>query len=141
MRVASLGVARPLYYDRAATTASAQYSNTLAPHAFTTRFTYTVPAGYKAYVENSYCLVVVKTAGSAVGDVYSGVGAITDDATSSYVANAQIYTLTQGVSQESLAASVALLNAGNQLLGYTINLCTGGTVLHTLSIKYSQFSA
>lgn len=141
MRISSYAVARPTYYDRAPLTRSSQYSSTLAPHAYTARFTVTIAAGYKAYVENAYCLVISYTAATAASDCYSGVGTITDDVASSYVANAQILGITTGLSSINSSSSVALLNPGNQFIGFTANLNTGGTILHTISVKYTLFAS
>ena len=140
MKLGSLASARPQYYDRAPLTRSSQYSGPLAPHAFTSRFTVTISAGYKAYIENAYGLVISYTAATAASDCYSGIGTVTDDAASNYVANAQIYGITTGLNSINSSASVALLNAGNQIIGFTANLNTGGTVLHTLSVKYTLFA-
>lgn len=65
MRVASLGVARPAYYDRNATSVVNQYSGTLTQHTNTTRWTYTVASGKKLLVETLEVFDLTVTAAAA----------------------------------------------------------------------------
>jgi len=62
------GGARPAYYDRDPVMVNQESSlAALAPHGSTTRFTYTVPSGKKAYMEVSYADVTVITAAAPAG--------------------------------------------------------------------------
>lgn len=59
---------RPPYYDRAATTQQSTYANaSIAVHADTERWTYTVPVGRKALFESAFVSAIQQTAAAAAG--------------------------------------------------------------------------
>ena len=62
MRVASLGVARPAYYDRNATSTTGSYAATVTQHTLTTRYTVTVAAGTKLLIEAAETVILTVTA-------------------------------------------------------------------------------
>lgn len=78
MRVASLGVARPAYYDRNAASINGNYGATVGPHTGTTRFTYTVPASKKCLVEATFGVITRATAATTAGlvAVYAGTSTV-----------------------------------------------------------------
>ena len=141
MRVSSLGVARPLYYDRSPTTKSQLYSNTVAPHSDTQRWSYTGPAGYQAYVETAYALASQSTAATVAGQGYAGVFTTTDDVISSIVSYAYLVTTTANTQSAMGVSGVALLNPGNSIFGQSLDGNTGGTRWIVISAKYSTFLA
>lgn len=65
MRVASLGNARPAYYDRNATSTSGLYQAVVTQHAVTTRYTVTVASGTKLLIEAAETVILTVTAAAA----------------------------------------------------------------------------
>ena len=141
MKLGSLASARPQYYDRAPATKSQLYSATLAPHVDTQRWSYTVPAGYKAYVETAYTLSLQQTAPTVAAGGYSGVFTNTDDASASIVSYAYLVSATANTQSAMGVSGVALLNPGNMIFGQSSDGSTGGTRYIVISAKYSTFLA
>ena len=141
MKLGSLASARPQYYDRAPATKSQLYSATLAPHADTQRWSYTVPAGYKAYVETAYALSLQQTAPTVAAGGYAGVFTNTDDALASIVSYAYLVAATAATQSAMGVSGVALLNPGNNIFGQSSDGSTGGTRYIVISAKYSTFLA
>ena len=141
MRVASLGVARPAYYDRNATAINQVYdAASVAPHLSTVRVTYTVASGKKALVESQSLFVGRYTAATVVAylsaTIYIDSGA--GSASQGRVLN----------NSNTVYSSQSLLSMGNMTLYageiYKIETqdgSTGGTGWYTLGMKGTLFDA
>ena len=141
MRVASLGVSRPAYYDRNAVSTIATYSGTLAQHATTTRWTVTVAAGTKLLVELGETLIGTVTAAvtplrvRADVRITSGASVISCCVTDVV----QPATVTQFFGQNpSLSVTIY---AGETVTGTTQNDSATGTVFMATSAKGTTYSA
>lgn len=140
MRVSSFAVARPAYYDRNAASIANIYLQTVAPHASTARWTYTVASGKKLQLENTTIRVIRITAATVAGtyatEVTLTIGASTYLVTQSYqtsnVANFTDFRTDQ---------TVMTLYAGEIITGATIDTSTGGTVQYGLWNKGTLYDA
>lgn len=136
MRVASLGVARPAYYDRNATASTSSYSGNPAPAADVTRWSVTVASGKKILVESSYCSVTRTTAPTTGGLYYSTVFC------SGIVINSISDTSTVvGTTQSRIVTGMITAYPGDVMYGLTSDLSTGGTVFFNVQYKGTQFDA
>lgn len=143
MRVSSFAVARPAWYDRQADSAIGGYEAVaIAPHSNTGRFSLTVAAGKKCYVESSYCGVERTTVATTVGIAYA-IAQIysTASAAQNTLNQAYLYTITNGAENRSVVALQAAVNAGDQLLIYTADSSTGGQLTYRGVYKYTTYSA
>ena len=141
MRVSSLGVARPAYYDRNAATGLANYAaGTVAPHVLTTRFTVTCAAGKKINLE--YCRANTKrdAVATALATVYV-VFTVTSGASTADVVYIMFNDNTLGFLQSQVVPSGVSLYAGETLTAQTLDNCTGGTISYALSSKYVSYDA
>ena len=136
MKVTSYAVARPSYYDRNSSAATATYADTAAPHGETTRWTATIAAGKKQFVEFTRCSVYRLTAPSTAS-VYEGriyvsgtqfTGAVE---TSGVVGTLESVTLTGAIT----------LYPGDIIYAATYDLSTGGTVFFSVGYRSTQFDA
>jgi hypothetical protein len=136
MRVGSFAVARPSYYDRNAVSTTQQYGVDLAPHATTTRWTATVAAGKKQFVEFARTSIY-RTSVASVGSLYedrvriAGINFLTS--TSS--------TNTVGAFVQQTVTGAITLYEGDVIIADTYDLSTGGTVFHTIGYRATQFDA
>ena len=141
MRLSSLASARPAYYDRNAIGGRQRYSNTVGPHAQTTRWTVTVAAGKKCFVEQAAVRIstsTLPTGGGLVGagvDTYDGT-TYTTTAYSQFTSSTT--TLQYGL---NVCPTIPTVYAGESVLAYTVDLGTGGTVQYVADTKYTIFDA
>ena len=141
MRVSSFAVARPAYYDRNATSKNLVYgSAAIAPHANTTRFTYTVPSGRKCFVESLNVASFRETAATVVGQQFLNI-VVYDGTTYCNLIALYYYTTAVGSVQTQILGNNATVYAGQQILGATWDLSTGGTQDLRLSAKGSEYDA
>jgi hypothetical protein len=141
MKVSSFAVARPAYYDRAAITKNLAYgAANVAPHANTTRFTYTVPAGRKMFVESACVASFRDTAAAVVGQQFMNVVMYDGTTYCNLIAN-YYYTTALGAVQNQILGNSATVYAGHQVIGATWDFSTGGTQDLRLSVKGSEYDA
>jgi hypothetical protein len=140
MRVSSFAVARPNYYDRNATSSLQKYSAVLAPAVNTVRWTVTISAGTKAFIELGFSSTRRITVGTVAGE-YGAYMRLTSGAvyvdfpTISTISNVlDAFTVSQFTSQPTLYA-------GETLSGSTYDGTTGGTVQHSVAAKLTIFDA
>lgn len=142
MRVASLGVARPTYYDRNSIEGSLNYqAYAVAPHADTTRWTYTVPAGKKAYVDSANAIVYRFTAATGVSLVNSRLVITPSGGSATLIVFAHIETNVVGDNARQNLAGSLLLLSGSTFRGITVDSSTGGTVDYVAAAHYIEFDA
>lgn len=137
MRVGSFAVARPMYWDRNPVTTSNGYYNTVGPHSNTTRFTYTVPSGRKAFIDSGSVNVNRITAATVAGQVRVALAT----PTLSNVLTLFTYSNTVGFADKSVVGGSLLILAGAVLEGTTEDTSTGGTILFTIYAHGTEFDA
>lgn len=139
MRISSYAVARPAYYDRNAVGGRQRYVATVAPHAQTTRWTVTIAAGKKCFVEQAAVRIgttTLPTVGGLVGcgiDTYDGT-TYTTTAYSQFTSNTT--TLQYGL---NVCPTIPTVYAGESITAYTVDNSTGGTVQYIADTKYTIF--
>lgn len=141
MRVGSFAVARPAYYDRNATSVRNRYNAAVAPAGFTTRWTATVGAGKKAYVDQA--VAWINTSTLPTGSGYSRAYVETTDGTTGVVVCvAQMFTSTTAYTSDVDKATTSItLYAGFVITSLTADGSTGGTIQYLLDAQYTQFDA
>ena len=141
MRVASLGVARPAYYDRNAVGTRQRYVGTVAPHGSTVRWSATIASGKKAFVEQMAIRIVAATTATTAG--YAQANMDLYDATNSTTgAWAQITTSTTTLPYTFFVCpTIPTLYAGENIAVASQDSSTGGTVFYVLDAKYTTFDA
>ena len=141
MRVNNVFSGRPTYYDRNPS-AKAQVSHqfSTAPHSSTTRWTYTVPGGRKAYVESisveTIRSVVATTPSDFFADVNGTFGGVTI-----YLMRIDTWTNAVGDGKAVYGSSGGLMLAGDSLSGEDSDASTGGLVSFIADAKVSEFDA
>lgn len=132
-------IARPAYYDRAPIPIIVQYSGVVAPHAPTTRASYTPPDGFANFLETMYLFERRQTAAAPGSSVVS------------YVELLPFYggsgVILQNYFESGLVAlqpATMLSNYGYIAYGDTIRLVTfdssiGGSIQYQLALKGTEF--
>ena len=142
MRVSSLGVARPVYYDRNATTIGKVYeASTVAPHNTTIRWTYTVASGKAAYVEAANGIMWRDGAATAASLTQIIFNVQTSDAATVSVLQNRTYSNTTNSPVTFAASQLAYLKAGDIFFAATYDGSTGGTWTLGAYTKFTQFDA
>lgn len=134
-------VSRGQYYDRNRTSVSMTYNvAAVAPAGFTTRWTYTVPSGRRAFIESIFALQYVAAASAPVGKVTAEILA-----TSNTVQAILVSTLdgvgTLGTSKSANAGNSGVLIAADNLASQTADVGTGGSKDYKLSTVVTEFDA
>jgi len=135
-------VARPEWYDRnPASTVSGWGGTNVAPHAATTRASYTVPSGKKALLEFLKVWVRRTTAATTAGNpkatwyVYPAGAGFVD------LLRAEIFTNGVGDKDIAYAFAALVLCTGDELRLISIDDSTGGTMDYWSAAKLTQFDA
>lgn len=142
MRLGSLASARPAAFDRNPVQTIKQYAAfSVAPHVYTTRWTYTVPAGKRAVMTSAHMwsqlYIAATVVGQRQGDISIAPLGVSQTAVINYydtdnTANRQIQTyLSQG----------PLLNATDVITAQTRDSSTGGAVNLSMSATFTEFDA
>lgn len=136
------GIARPTYYDRNPVAKAFTYdAAAVAPHAQTTRWTYTVPAGKKAQLQTSTFMLERDAAAAPAGYTRSQIVY-----TPSGGGNFAIYVVefvNAGVDanrSSNIGLGMTLL-AGDQLISQTQDGSTGGSVAYVVGSTLQEFDA
>ena len=141
MKVTSYAVGRPAYYDRNAVGYRQHYNATVAPHSFTVRWTATIAAGKKGYIEGAFCYSYAFTLATGSGLVWSYVETDAGGNTN-FVTNAGFVTsLTVNQLDKSQQTSPVTMYAGDTINGKSYNASTGGLVNHIIDASYTLFDA
>ena len=141
MRVASLGVARPAFYDRNATSLLLSYSSTEGPHSQITRWTTTVATGNKLLVELANARLLTVTAATSKGIYDYGSIYITSGATTISYVDVSLDTNTVGAYRYVLSTQGPTIYAGETIFAATAGNSTGGTIQYVMQIKGTTYSA
>ena len=136
MKVSSYAVARPAYYDRSAASAVAYYAANVAPHLITTRWTTTVAAGKKQFVEFGRTSIYRSALATTAGLYESNISIAGISLTSS-VAN----SVTVGTLVALTVTGAITLYAGDSIIGTTVDESVGGTVFFIAGYRATEFAA
>lgn len=152
--VDSTGDAHPLLVDTSgrviptyreeqgfAKVATAYGADGLAPHAITTRFTYTVPAATKARLELACVYLVRATAPSAAGMAFVRVTYTPAGGSGVDILRVAELSLTVGGGHSQSLGYSILLGPGDVLAGQTRDQSTGGTYDMSLSVVLTEMTA
>lgn len=135
-------VARPYYFDRNQKTQSQVYNvQAVAPHGQTTRFTYTVPVGRKAYIETGLCYIRRAVAATAALFAEGAITQVVDQGGGTYLASARLVSNVIDRDMQMTANGAGLLNPGNSVSGISSDGSNGGSVDYFLSLKVTEFDA
>lgn len=141
MKVTSYAVARPAYYDRNATSGLAVYGAVnIAPHGETTRFTVTVAAGRKAFIEQSR-FTAMRIVAATVLNANTLVFRNTSGATYVDLLYEAKHVLSVGDNLTQGTTGQSTLYAGEALSALTSDSSTGGSWNYYLNCKYTTFDA
>ena len=142
MRVGSFAVARPAYYDRNASSLSGQYvGSAVAPHGGTVRFTTTVAAGKKLFLEVGHVYLSRQTAATVAG-VYDAAIYITAGGNSPrYVYTASKDNTVQPAPTFATITGTTTLYAGEVLEAQTSDGSTLGVINYVVQYKATSFDA
>jgi hypothetical protein len=142
MRIQNVRASRPDWYDRNPVMVGNIYGgDALAPHALTTRFTYTVPTGKKCYLE--YGQLKVTRDGATATPVKAGCDfPITAGiSTTPILGIASIISGTLGATDNQTLGAAIILVAAFAFTGSTFDTSTGGTCGYIVTFKGTEFDA
>lgn len=142
MRLGQYNPARLAIYDRSAITRPVDYQGiNIAPHAQTTRATYTVPTAKKGHIGLVGFTVVRSAAAAPVGLLNALLQIFTAQFVASKPCNILMLLNNVGDSQSfNLAPSLVLLT-GDRFDILTNDASTGGTVTYYLGATISEYDA
>jgi len=135
-------IARPAWYDRNPTIKEDHYwGQGVAPHAVTTRISYTCPAGKKAMIEVLQVRVRRVTAATTLG--LCGAYAMLTDAVAGAkeILDAYLNDNTLNVRNEAAIGTALIMVAGNTIDLKTYDTSTVGTCDYFMSYKITEFDA
>jgi hypothetical protein len=142
MRTGQPIISRPAWYDRNPIVKCDSWLGTsTAPHAETERWTYTVPAGKKAFLETLSMRMQRSSAASTGGTAVAWVGVYPSGGVPKYLAFCAIVTNTVGDKDSSIVGQAIVMKAGDIIRARTSDLSTGGAIDYFLAYKITEFDA
>lgn len=142
MRGGTVLPSRPVYYDRNPLATQQSYeAGAVAPHVQTTRTTYTVPTGKKAYGEYIILFLFRSAAAAPVGIANAQASYTPSGGGAANVGIIISNSNTVGATDRLVVTSFGLLAAGDVVTTSTTDSSTGGTVDYKTIQKYTQFDA
>jgi len=137
LRVGFPGGPRLEWYDRNPLKHSDSYdSGSIAPHVLTIRMSYTVPTGKKAFLESCLAKAIRRTVATTESTVLSAI-----KARGHRLLLAWLMTNNVGDADSQVIGQSVTLNAGEAVLGETLDQSTGGTCNYYLAIHATEFDA
>lgn len=131
---------RQFYQQNAITRALGANVTGVAPHAFTDRNTYTVPAGKRALLTSATIALQRVTAAAPIGRYQSTIYVTLNAASADVTRLLAVDNTVNFLNQMSLGLQVWLA-AGDTVKWATEDLSTGGTVSYWGSFTYTEFDA
>ena len=142
MKVSSYAVARPMYWDRNAVETTSVFSgDNLAPHADTIRFTMTVAASRKTFLDTAFIQIVRTSAYASLGEARVGMFVTPSGGTETCIMRQSIIIATTYVYQQFTMGGSVLMTAGTVLKATTSDGSVGGTVSFQAHGHYIAFDA
>lgn len=112
----------------------------IAPHAFTVRATYTVPANRVALVQMGRVLAIRDLAAGVAGLAQVGSQVIPNGLITETVLSARIINVALGSLDKDRLSAVLFLKAGDTINIFTSDASTGGTVAYSGACDIIEFS-
>jgi len=142
MKVSSFAVARPTYWDRNATS-NIQNGNTgaVGPHGEATRWTVTIAAGKKAFVDAASLDTCRYTVSSVAGLYYSAIRFTPSGGSACTILGHQALNNLVGSSVTLNLGGSLLALAGDALTAIDAFDSTGGTINFSQQMHYIVFDA
>ncbi len=137
MRVASLGVARPVYYDRNPVRTTGGYYAAVAPHSVTTRWTITATAAQKIFIDSISISMMRATAATTSAMAFTTV----DQPLNTSVSLAFFNNATVGATVEKSPGGSILVLPGDAIAAQTTDTSTGGTIHYAVYCHGVVFDA
>lgn len=134
-------ISRPAWYDRNSLPAADGYSDTVGPHLPTERVSYTVPVDRRAMVELLYIQIIRMTAAAPHARVNAEWHLIPEGGAEVDLLVLNQLNNTAGNELHLALGSSFMIFQGDQLLGYTRDQSTNGTVRYELHYKITEFDA
>jgi len=142
VRASATFLARPGWYDRNPVRLFQYYKGDgVAPHSSTLRWTYTVPAGKKAWVELLVNRVKRSGAATTPDAVLSQIYLTPYGGSISTLLYVFFNSNTLGAGDTIIVPASMMLGAGDVLSAYTQDASTGGLVDYLVSAKITEFDA
>jgi len=132
---------RAEWYDRNPADASQDYYGSLSPHVVTTRWSYTVPSGKKAWVQIATIFCMRRTAATTMGEVYVFLVIVPSGGSLKRLMIACFVDNTVWVKDKAYGGVGILLRAGDAVNANTADSSTGGTVDYYCGAKITEFDA
>lgn len=134
------GLARPAYYDRNAVPKVLSYAQgAIAPHVQTQRWTYTVPAGKKAFIEEIFAQVRRESVAAPAVRIDVQITYAPVSGSNMFIGLPIIYTNNVGDQETEFPPQLGLLVAGDLIHGDTEDTSTGGTAAYVVAMKFIEF--
>lgn len=135
-------ISRPAWHDRNPAHIQLQwFNNNQAPHTATQRWTYTVPAGKKAFVEAALVYIRRSAAATTAARVQLTIGVTPSGGLDRVLLLAQILTNNIGdYDRADLGQSITLL-PGDLIDADSVDDSTGGTINYNTVAKITEFDA
>jgi len=129
------------WYQTNFTVSNQQYqAGSVAPHAVTQRFAYTVPANRIAIVMQSYNLIMRQTVPTTAGEVAATL--VIEDPAGTLVnrfTDVREISATVGIPRYTAVGQGAIATAGQLITGHTADASTGGTYRYLLTANIMVF--
>lgn len=117
--IGQVGASRPQYYDRNPVQVTQYYAANVGPHASTTRWTYTVTAAKKSYLQRGLVSNLRLAAAGAVDQVFTRLNYTPSGGVLVTIAEATAFNNTVGTQNRGETAGVGLMGAGDVIVGVT----------------------
>lgn len=128
------------YYDRKAVSRGGGWGGAgVAPHGWTTRFTYTCPAQKLAIIEHCAVEWVRFTVATASGYIYNVAGIVPSGGVLQAMARTHGLGPAAGDIRYSVVSPHVLMTAGDEFRIQTADLSTGGTVNYEGWVEIREF--
>jgi len=135
-------ISRPEWFDRNPVHRYNYYFGlSQSPHSDTNRFTYTVPAGKKAFIELLTVFLIRDGAPTTAGWSRATLYLQPSGGTLQRCLIASIYSASLGASDHAELGQNCLLYPGDVVTGETGDGSTGGSVTYVVAAKITEFDA
>jgi len=130
------------WYDRSPGNKTQIYfAGGVGPHGETQRWTYSVPAGKKAWLGPLFIEVMRATAATTVGAVVGDIRYTPQGGTTGRLLIARLFTNSVNDNDRKELPAFMLLQTGDTLTAYTADGSTGGTMNYTVQAMITEFNA
>lgn len=143
-RLTSPTTSRPFYYDRNPINTVREFNaRAVLPHAETERWTYTVPADKKAFLENGVADTILASAASSGGLRLCAITMDTDQNAALIVVTGEILPEQNTIADrdKNVFTGAMMAVAGEIIAGISVDVATDGTVNYRCVSKITEYDA